>query len=53
MSIAEAAIYLTVSGMTMRRLIAGRKIRAARIGRRVVVSRVELDRYFALRAVEN
>lgn len=45
---AQAAQYLTISVRHLKNLLAGRRIKAARIGRRLVFKRSELDRYVDL-----
>jgi excisionase family DNA binding protein len=44
----EAADYLRVSPRTLTNLLAARRLRAARIGRRVLFKRAELDRFVDL-----
>ncbi len=48
MNISEAADYLRVSVSLMQKLVAARKLRPARIGRRLIFLRTELDRYVEL-----
>lgn len=49
MRIPEAAEYLRVSVRQIHRLVKSRQIRCARIGKRVVFKREELDRFVDLR----
>jgi excisionase family DNA binding protein len=44
LNLPEAADYLRVSVRTVHRLLSARRIRAARIGRRLIFKRAELDR---------
>lgn len=48
MNIQEAADYLRVSVRLIQKLLASRKLKAARLGRRLVFKRSELDRYVDL-----
>ena len=43
MNVAEASQYIGISDRFLRELIASKKIRAARIGKRVVLRLVDLD----------
>ena len=45
LSVPEAADYLTVSTRTLRTWVAERKIRVARLGGRVVLRLVDVDRF--------
>lgn len=45
----EAAVYLDISPRLLWSEVTRRRIRVARIGRRIVVPRSELDRYIAVR----
>jgi excisionase family DNA binding protein len=45
LSVADAAKFLGVSAVTVRRLIKKKKLRASKIGRRIVVSPAALGRY--------
>lgn len=49
MTKAEAADYLRVSGRQVQRWVQQRQIRAARLQRRVLFTRDELDRFVSLR----
>jgi excisionase family DNA binding protein len=48
MNTAEAAEYLRVSVRLVQKLVQTRKLRPARIGRRLIFQRSELDRFVAL-----
>ena len=50
MSVKEAATYLTVSPATMHREIQARRVKVVRIGRRVLLRKVDLDRYIETNA---
>jgi excisionase family DNA binding protein len=43
MSVFEAALYLGISTRKMRGMIAGRRVKFARLGRRIVIRREYLD----------
>ena len=53
MRVEEAARYLCVSVKTVRREVESRRLRPARIGRRLIFTRAELDRFVALCASMN
>jgi excisionase family DNA binding protein len=53
MNMQEAADYLRVSLRTLGTLVSKRRIRAARIGRRLVIKREELDRFVNLQTAIN
>lgn len=48
LNIPEAANYMRVSVRQIHRLVKARKIRAARIGKRLIFKRAELDRFVDL-----
>jgi excisionase family DNA binding protein len=45
MSVGEAALYLGISQRKLRDLIAFREVRCCRIGRRIILRRVDLDAF--------
>jgi excisionase family DNA binding protein len=45
LSVEGAAEYLGVAPLTIRRLIARRKLKASRVGRRVIITPVNLAKY--------
>ncbi|MGY2983826.1 helix-turn-helix domain-containing protein [Bradyrhizobium sp. USDA 4508] len=45
LSVEEVAVALNVVPLTVRRLIAAKKLKASRVGRRVIVRPSELDRF--------
>lgn len=45
LSVEDTAKFLTVVPLTVRRLIAARKLRATRIGRRVVITPANLQKF--------
>jgi len=53
MNVGEAADYLRVSSKTLQRETNNRQIRVARIGRRLVYRKVDLDRYLELKVLTN
>ena len=53
MNVGEAADYLRVSSKTLQRETNSRQIRVARIGRRLVYRKVDLDRYLELKVLAN
>ena len=53
MNVGEAADYLRVSAKTLQRETNNRQIRVARIGRRLVYRKVDLDRYLELKVLAN
>jgi DNA binding domain, excisionase family len=53
MKLAEAAAYVGVSSRTLWTLIRRRELRASRVGKRLILTRTELDRFLALSAVAN
>ena len=53
MNVGEAADYLRVSSKTLQRETNTRQIRVARIGRRLVYRKVDLDRYLELKVLAN
>lgn len=50
MAVAEAAIYMGISERKLRELIAIRDIRSVRIGRRVILRRIDIDAFIETRA---
>ncbi len=48
-----SAAYLRISSKTLQRETNNRQIRVARIGRRLVYRRVDLDRYLELKVLAN
>ena len=53
MNVGEAADYLRISSKTLQRETNNRQIRVARIGRRLVYRKVDLDRYLELKVLAN
>lgn len=51
MNVGEAADYLRVSSKTLQRETNNGQIRVARIGRRLVYRKVDLDRYLELKVL--
>ncbi len=51
MNLNEAAIYLCVSAKTIRRETYSRSLKVARVGRRLIYRRCDLDRYLELKVV--
>jgi excisionase family DNA binding protein len=51
MNLSEAAIYLCVSAKTIRRETYRRSLKVARVGRRLIYRRCDLDRYLELKVV--
>ncbi|WP_188584494.1 helix-turn-helix domain-containing protein [Dyadobacter sediminis] len=46
MSIKDACSLLTISRTTLWRLIEDRKIKSVKLGRRIVISRISIDKLF-------
>lgn len=53
MNVGEAADYLRISSKTLQRETNNRQIRVARIGRRLIYRKVDLDRYLELKVLAN
>lgn len=53
MNLGEAAHYLRVSSKTLQRETNNRQIRVARIGRRLIYRKADLDRYLELKVLAN
>jgi excisionase family DNA binding protein len=51
-SVEEVAEYLGVVPLTVRRLIAAKKLKAFHVGRRVVVRAADVDRYLEANEVD-
>ena len=47
LTVCEAAEYIPISVVSLRRMLTKRQIKHIRIGRRILIEKIELDRFLA------